>query len=519
MSRRQVLGWAAAGTAAVLAGRAPVAGAAPTPGLMGRDELWRGVVEMNDLGPRLTGNPAHRQFIDSLEHRLGTYGIHTFRDRTRFDRWEARRWQLSVAGERLPVAAYVPYSGSTPPGGVSGQLAYIGTRSPSAAGMDLRDKIVVTDAKSSEIPIRLVRPLLNYLHDPHRTMRDSDAVSLLALTMCIPLTAFRLAGARAVILVLDASPKNAAGQYVPFLLPLAGIPGVVVDRTTGERLRHSAAARRQATVTLEADIEKNASTDDLIAVVPGTTDEISLVNTHTDGPNAIEENGPVALLALARKMAAMPRSSRRRTHVFLFSTGHMTSHVGDTQRFLGNHADWIRRTASALTIEHLGGMEWVDGPRGYRATGHTDLMPILTSQNPALWDATRRAIVATDADRTGVLPAVANTGMAGVGATLNAAGVPTVALLGSPPYLVSWADDGHLDKLDPARLHQQVRLSDAILTRLDATPRERLALGGTLLQGGGQILPEAIGSGWESARHFLAFAGLLGAPAGQGGAR
>ncbi|WHU49135.1 hypothetical protein QNM97_09250 [Gordonia sp. L191] len=512
INRRRALTLAGtAGAAALVAGRSTASAAPTSRGPADRNELWRGLVEMNQLGPRLTGNAAHREFIDSLESRLKSYGITTFRDRTRFDRWEAKSFGLRLEGRPQPVAAYVPYSGSTPPGGISGELVYLGTSAPSATSPDLRDKIVVTDAISPEVPVRLARPLLQYLNDPRRTVKDSDAVSLLALSMCLPLTTFRLAGARAVVLVLDASPTNAAGQYVPFLLPLAGIPGVIVDRDTGRRMRTAAQQRRRATVTLLAEVEHNAATDDLIAVIPGTGPEISLVNTHTDGPNAIEENGPIALLALARRMSQIPKSSRRRTHVFLFSTGHMTSHVGDTQRFIGNHPDWIRRTASALTIEHLGGMQWVDGPDGYRPTGLTDLMPILTSQNPSLWAVTRQAILATGSERTGILPAVANTGMAGVGVSLNAIGVPTVALLGSPPYLVSSADNGHLDKLDPDHFHRQVTLSDAILTRLDATPRSELALGGTLLQGGGQLFPEAVGIGWQAARQFLGFAGLLGA--------
>ncbi|MET9485265.1 MULTISPECIES: hypothetical protein [unclassified Nocardia] len=519
LSRRALLrgaGGAAALTfGATVSGRGawlPRARAEDPSGLPTVDELWNSVVAMNDLGPRHTGNAAHRQFVDSIDTSLRDLNIQVLRDRVSFTRWEAGRMALSVDDIAQPVAAYVPYSGSTGAEGIEGELEYVGIAHPDGfPAQSLQDKIVVTDALSPIIPMRLARPLLNYLQDPSGTVTDDDVVSVMALSMTVPLTVFRLAGAKAVIVVLDAAPDNAAGQYVPFLFPMAGIPGLIVDRKTGAELRERARAGGRARVTLEATIEHGATTDDVIGILPGASSDISLINTHTDGPNAIEENGPVAVLALARKLAAIPQSQRRRTYVFLFATGHMAVAVGDTERFIGNHPDLIRRTASALTIEHLGATEWVDDPvLGYHATGKPDLTPILTSQNPALWEAARTAIQANNLERAGILPAVANNGFAGVGVFLNLIGVPTVALAGTPAYLASWAADGHIDKLDRDILYRQVQTCDSILRNLDATPRLDLALGGTLLNGGGQILPEVVGAGWDIARTALPFAGLLG---------
>lgn len=259
-------------------------------------------------------------------------------------------------------------------------------------------------------------------------------------------------------------------------------------------------------------MERNATTDDVIGILPGSTDEISLVNTHTDGPNALEENGGLAMLALAKQLSAIPQSERKRTHVFLFATGHMSIAVGDTQRFLGNHQDLVRRTASALTIEHLGATEWVDSEAGgYHATGRSDLLLFLTSQNPALVDCTRSAIQAQDLRRSVIIKAVMNEGMFGVGAVLNAVGVPTVAFLGIPPYLLGSPRNGHIDKLDSHLMYRQIITCSDILAGLDATPRLQLALGGTLLQGGGQVLPGVVGAGWDVARNALPFLGMLGA--------
>ncbi|GAB0103913.1 hypothetical protein JMUB6875_28870 [Nocardia sp. JMUB6875] len=498
--------------AALTAAGSPVAAADPAAGLPTVDELWDAQLRLNDLGPRFTGNAAHRGFVDYIDTSLRDMGIQVIRDRVSFTRWEAGRFDLRLDGTPLRTAGYVPYSGSTGPEGVEGELVYAGTdpRDGFPPG-SLQDRIVVTDARSVLLPVSMVRPVFEYLHDPDGTVADSETISGIALSFSTPLTVFRLAGARAVILVLDASPENAAGQYVPFLYPLAGMPGLIVDRETGARLRERARTGGRAHLTLEATVEPGATTDDVIGLLPGASDEISLINTHTDGPNAIEENGPLALLALARKLSAIPREQRRRSYAFLFATGHIAVEVGDTQRFIGNHPDLIRRAASALTIEHLGGLQWIDDPvLGYHATGQPDFLPLLTSQNPALWTTARDAVQANDLRRGVVIRAIMNAGMPGVGSVLNAVGVPTVAALGTPPYLLSWADNGHIDKLDPHLLHRQVRTCADILDRLDAAPRLDLALGGTLLQGGGQLLPEVLGAGWNAARSILPFAGQFG---------
>ncbi len=104
-----------------------------------------------------------------------------------------------------------------------------------------------------------------------------------------------------------------------------------------------------------------------------------------------------------------------------------------------------------------------------------------------------------------------NEGMFGVGAVLNAVGVPTVVFLGIPPYLLGAPKNGHIDKVDPQLMYRQIVTCSDILARLDATPRLRLALGGTILQSAGQVLPGVVGAGWDVARNALPFLGTLGA--------
>lgn len=50
----------------------------------------------------------------------------------------------------------------------------------------------------------------------------------------------------------------------------------------------------------------------LTTVLPGSRDECMIVNTHTDGSSAFEEDVSVAGVAMARRYASLHRESARR---------------------------------------------------------------------------------------------------------------------------------------------------------------------------------------------------------------
>ena len=126
----------------------------------------------------------------------------------------------------------------------------------------------------------------------------------------------------------------------------------------------------QATLTLHAEIDPHAAGENVWGVLPGASDEVVLLNTHTDGCNACEENGGLAVVALAQALARIPRAERRKTYVFLMTTGHFAHgfHRGSTAWMKAN-ADILARTVACLTIEHLGAREWTDDGHAYQPTG------------------------------------------------------------------------------------------------------------------------------------------------------
>jgi hypothetical protein len=151
----------------------------------------------------------------------------------------------------------------------------------------------------------------------------------------VPLLDARNAGVRGVVVAWTGLPGDeVVNQYNPFTtsypaasgLPSPGDPGcpaVWVGDSAGTELAALAAGgQASATLVLTADITAGAATETVWGWLEGsgTTGQNIIISTYTDGPNAIEENGGLGLIALARHLAALP--SRHRDMYFALVTGH-----------------------------------------------------------------------------------------------------------------------------------------------------------------------------------------------------
>jgi hypothetical protein len=476
-SRRSFLKWAAtvSASAAVDPARARLlARAADTtsgfrPNLLpSQREVWDQQVWMAKLGPKYTGNPAHTAFVEFLATEFARTGCDVVRDRYTLPRWDARRWDITIAPStgapfKAPVTSYFPYSGQTSAAGVAGDLAFAGS-SPTFTLENLRGKIALIDfATATREWARLykawgIHPEGDAFPRAYRPARG--AVTDLAQ--------FQKAGAVAVILAwTDVSDDNAADQYTPFSRPPQGIPGLYVGRDTGARLKALAASGAKATVVLEADVFRDTPTDTLLATLPGSSDENVIVNTHTDGPNAAEENGALGILALAKYFSKIPKSERRRTLVFPLTTGHFASPwVPSIRGVIEKHPDLIKRAVAAVTVEHLGCREWMDdAAMRYKATGKNEWSVAITPDEKM-----GTALVAAlggSRDRAGVVNPV-NGGWLGEGSSLSRAGIPTIGYIPQPNYLLAGPADGCIGKLSPELMHSQIQVFAKLLHALQA---------------------------------------------------
>ena len=506
-TRRRLLERGALGAGALAVGaRWPAAGAraAAGPGLPTAGQLRADVQRMVDFGPRLTGNDAHNGFIDWLESEYARAGLRVLPcDTFQTSRWEVGTFGLDVlegsgAGP-VKVATYFPRSRETPAAGVRGPLVDAGTPpQPSfnvgedaslAAGIQRWPADVASWAQalpgtlsgSPQGAILLVdvpapppitpgifAPLLTYYHDDKETEADLLAADYKRLWtvpgLAMPLQPFAAMGAAGVVLIVDASYEALKGQYAPFEWQNEDVPAVYVDRDTGAKLRGLAAARPQARLTLTAT-RKTVPTPTVTAVLPGSSDECLIFNTHTDGQGFVEENGPVGFLSLARYFAGLPAGRRlKRTLVFANWPGHMSNDLPQAQGWIDAHPDYVKKAAAALTVEHLGCTEWNDSTAtGYHATGRAELFAVWVSQGP-MADTVQAATVKHDLPRTALLrPPV----QFGVGGPFEEAGIPELAAIAGPEYLLTISPSGEMEKFDPQLMAKQVAWLATTATELD----------------------------------------------------
>jgi hypothetical protein len=199
-----------------------------------------------------------------------------------------------------------------------------------------------------------------------------------------------------------------------------------------------------------------------------------MVLTHTDGQNAIEENGVPAVLALAEYFTRFAPQCRPRNILFVLSPVHMTAHQGATHSdvFLRQHPEISKRVAAALVPEHLGGTEWVDdrATGRYRPTGAAELMAVPVGHSQALQNLAIDEVKASNLPRTAVLRPFRD-GLYGEGTGPYRVGIPTVALIGGPAYLLQVTPGGNLDKIDRDLLHRQTAFVTRLLGRMLELPR------------------------------------------------
>lgn len=497
-NRRTVITMATAAAAfwTVGCGRRPTALALPSglpfapERLANQDELWSWIERLNAFGPRLTGSPAHAASIDMIAEELQSLGLTVQRDTHVMTRWTAIRTGLKLDGNvDLEVASPFAYSGETTAEGVTAPLIWMGEKPKSLAAA--AGKIAVVPVKNSSIGM-LIRDLMftRKAFYPDRADADfSGTVTtplLSGLTPGIDLKAASAAGVLGVICVFqDMSEDSARDEYNPFTTPYGGCPALWVGPKAGAQLKAACERGAQATLVLEAELKADVPSDTVFAVLEGSSpDETLIVNTHTDGPNACEENGPAGLLAMAQYMSRLPIEQRRRSVVFAFITGHFQlpqfgEHENQaTSRWLDDHPElWDgkpghRKAVAGITVEHIGCREWKDNAAKSASVPTGKLERELVYTTNGVMDQVYADAVKGRTKIRALTVSPRNGVHLGEGQPLFAVGIPTIAMCPLPDYLCSQTPGGDLDRLDPDFAHQQVQTFTRALLHLDAIPAD-----------------------------------------------
>ncbi len=227
-------------------------------------------------------------------------------------------------------------------------------------------------------------------------------------------------------------------------------------------------------MVLEADVFPDTPTETLIATLPGaSSDEVIIVNTHTDGPNATEENGAIGILALMKYFSKIPKSERKRTIVCPLTTGHFAGPwVPSIRGVISKYPELFRKAVAGVTVEHLGCREWMDDAAlHYRDTGRAEWSVAITPSKP-MADLLIEALQGSH-DRAGVVNPVGG-GFLGEGSSLSRAGVPTIGYIPQPNYLLAGPGNGCIEKLSAELMHSQIQVFAKLIHRIDAMSAAQL---------------------------------------------
>ena len=461
-------------------------------------ELRDGNKVMADLGPRPTGSATHERFLHYLEQRVDDIdGLRRTAITDTIQRQLETGASLRLTGPAgdvpIPVAGPVPYSRPVPEG-LTAPLLLVPTDQSIADISGVAGKIVVRPAPPASIPMAAFAAVAYAIHDPEGQLPLTGSYErdwLSAGSRIEDLHDAQEHGAAGVLFVQDLPRQQIQGQYAPYEGVRYDVPALYLGADEGAPIvqRLAAGNRLSATLAITAD-RKPARTRTIVATLPGRSSERIVVQSHTDGMNAIWDNGPIAMLALAEHLAEIPRSCRPRTIEFVFTTAHLhLSHSGAEAYAEKLDAEYDSGTvAFVAAIEHLGAREYAavprtDGPgRRLVRTGKPEMLASFVSESPLL------ALQLIDRVKARQLPATLilrgadapqvhlppHRSFGGEGGPYRQHLIPTVAAI-TGPWTLFDPSFGLDELVDPALMRAQTMVFGDLILGTAGISRELLA--------------------------------------------
>jgi hypothetical protein len=450
-------------------------------------ELRQLNARLGGFGARPTGSPNHKRYLDWLDKQLRAIdGVERQDLNYKIKPWTEQEAKLELNGKSLPLVGPVPFAASTPTSGSSAKLVYLPATEELTAG-NAKGRIVVRDVPAGSVPWSTLRLISWSIFDPGHTFDGAvyERPFLGGGELDQDVQNAAKAKAAGVVFVNGFPTSEIKGRYAPYEGISWKTPMLYVGADEGLALERAARRHQTATLTLRGRRDPG-STRSLLATIPGRSGERIVIGSHTDGVSPLWDNGPIAMLAMARYFASLPLDCRPKTIEFAFTTGHLYQHLrgkpnerdaGAEQLAQQLDADYDKGTvAGVVVLEHLGSREYeaVKRPQGkpgrtLRLTGLPEPTLVLVSDSTALVDSATKAVTTHDLRRhallhgagapTATVPQYCSFG--GEGTPYNKHLLPTVAVIAAPWVLF---DQAHgLDAIDFGEMQAQtLAFSDVV---------------------------------------------------------
>ena len=300
----------------------------------------------NQYWGRITGTPYDRMTSDYMMERFQKLGLEQVR-RQEFDlppQWLPQSWEADLdTGEKaIPLKSAYPVflSTGTAAGPAEAEAVWVGLGTAADfLGRDVAGKAVFVQTW------------------PTPGGLSHSAIWTGALTRA-------LKSGAAMVFVVNAFPGNVTHliQYgwmvgAPVSPPLTAVPAMALGNRDGSSVREAIekGAHPKIRLRLEVKMEPGLKTNNVWGVLPGQTDENILVTAHHDAffDGALDNaSGMAMLLEIAKFYAAIPKSERRRTMVFLDDSTHHAPGIAGSTWVRENMHDFLSKTAFIVNCEH-----------------------------------------------------------------------------------------------------------------------------------------------------------------------
>ena len=226
---------------------------------LSKENMRKGMNDMNAFGSRLTGSKGHHAFVEYLKDEVRAIGYEPVSDIKHFERWEEKQSSLVLHTKKgdveLPVASAFPYSGETGPEGITAKTGKITKLRP------LKKIVVMRMPDFSRIPAAVAfserRAMPADLHVT-KFYKGPVAVAFIKATVGIFLAKFT--GAKAAVFIWQKmSNEMVQGQYLNFILGHLGVPTLWVNEETGKTLLENGLAPLETVADISARFIANTA--------------------------------------------------------------------------------------------------------------------------------------------------------------------------------------------------------------------------------------------------------------------
>jgi hypothetical protein len=334
---------------------------------------------------RITGFPSSSKTINWASDQFRKAGIKDVRIQPLTQEPQARlwlptSWEFKLLGDQsfgagtndLVLESAMPVGSDIPGGTLTAGLAFVGSANAAVVPhLDVKGKIAV----------QLVVPQAHMVFDRAAVSpRSQDLIKR---------------GAVAVITLL----RHPGNEYAKDLggcggpcFNVGGRDGYFLERV----LDRAAVAGKEvrAQLTLKSETRTGLKAENAVAVIPGRSDEVIVLDAHADawfdgaGDNG---DGLAVLIALARHFAK-PENRPDRTLALVASAGHHTAGLNGPRGFVAANPDLVKRAVLVVNIEHVAqrnfGLGRSVAADGYRETvadsGEAPITAGITNESPLL---------------------------------------------------------------------------------------------------------------------------------------